>query len=97
MDAAGMVLHMPAVSGRVARRYSEPMVTVAASVTPATKQRAQRIADALHIPVAAYLDQLLQRDEVDENFIPVWAERPLPVQDELGSEPDDDAEADRAA
>ena len=81
---SGIVIHMPgAVAGRAKRTLPEPYVSISGSVSPAAKLRAQRISDALHISLASYLEQLLLRDVVDENYLPAWADTPLPIQDRL--------------
>jgi len=66
---------MPAAKGRSApRRGDEGLVPLQGRVTPAMRQKARDAADAAGISIAAYLQGLLERDEVDANGCPTWLE-----------------------
>lgn len=41
-------------------------------VRPVISAKANRIADAAGVSLSAYVDALLEREELDENGIPVW-------------------------
>ena len=49
-------------------------VILQARVAPDTRDRAHRAAAALGVSMAAYIEQLLLRDELDDTGRPVWAE-----------------------
>jgi hypothetical protein len=55
------------------RGYSEPTVPMQAQVPPHTRQRANAVADALGVSLGRYLEQLIERDPLDEHGRPVWA------------------------
>jgi hypothetical protein len=63
--------------GRPARarrpRGAVPTVPVQAQVPPHTRDRAHAIADALGVSLSRYLEQLIERDPLDEHGRPIWA------------------------
>ena len=60
-------------------------------VPPHTRERANAIADALGVSLGRYLEQLIERDQLDQHGRPVWAaeagllreetDTPLPAMD----------------
>jgi len=63
---------MAAVKGRTHRRGVSNAVLLQARVQPERHAKAQAAAAALGISVAAYIDQLLAHEEVDEHGRPLW-------------------------
>lgn len=70
---------MSAVKGRAKRRYDEgnEPVLLQGRVDRSIRAKASRAADAAGITMAAYLEALIERDEVDAAGRPLW----LPVRD----------------
>ena len=66
-----------AAGGRPARarrpRGAVTTVPVQAQLPPCTRDRAHAIADALGVSLSRYLEQLIERDPLDEHGRPVWA------------------------
>lgn len=50
-------------------------------VRPVVAEKANRVADAVGVSLAAYVEALIARDQVDEAGYPVWW--PEPPQEEL--------------
>jgi hypothetical protein len=48
-------------------------VPVQAQVPPCTRDRAHAIADALGVSLSRYLEQLIERDQLDQYGRPIWA------------------------
>ena len=60
--------------GRARRRGSAgPTVPMQGKVPPHTRDRANAIADALGVSLGRYLEQLIDRDSLDEHGRPTWA------------------------
>lgn len=73
---------MAGVKGRKHRTGVADAVQLGARVMPANKAKAAEIAQALGISVNAYLDALLEHEELDERGRPVWWDRPVPADQE---------------
>lgn len=65
---------MAAIKGRAKRQVTGPTVIMQARVAPAARARAHTAAAALGISLAAYLEQLVLRDDLDEAGRPTWAD-----------------------
>lgn len=63
---------MAAVKGRTHRRGVSNTVLLQARVQPDRHAKAQAAAAALGISLAAYIDQLLAHEELDEQGRPLW-------------------------
>jgi hypothetical protein len=64
---------MSAVKGRKRRPHSdEPTVPLQAQVPPSARIKARGIADALGVSLGIYLEQLLEREELDHLGRPKW-------------------------
>lgn len=76
---------MSSVRGRSHRTFpdGEPMALLQGRVRPATRQKANAAADAAGITLAAYLEALVNRDEVDSNGCPLWLQPRVLEQEEL--------------
>jgi hypothetical protein len=72
---------MAAMKGRRLRRPAAT-ATIYARVNPDAHAKAHAAATALGISVAAYVEQLLARDEVGPDGRPVWWDRPPPLSPE---------------
>lgn len=72
IHVAGRVVRMPALKGRTPRRLDEPMVVLQARVAPASRAKAHDAARALGVSVAAYVERLIQQDQLDEAGRPTW-------------------------
>jgi hypothetical protein len=59
------------------------MALLQGRVRPATRQKANAAADAAGITLAAYLEALVNRDEVDSNGCPLWLQPRVLEQEEL--------------
>jgi len=70
------------VKGASARSGTADWPLLRGQVSPAAKSKAATIARRLGIPVGEYLDELLQREELDGRGVPVWWRRPIPLQTE---------------
>lgn len=66
--------HVPPVSGRSKRptNADAPHVLLQARVRPEVRIKARAAADGAGISIAAYLEALVDRDEVDPEGCPVW-------------------------
>ena len=65
---------MPAIAGRKRRKNVGTNVAVQTRVPPHLREKAQRAAAALGVAMGAYLEQLMLRDQLDDNDKPTWAE-----------------------
>ncbi|WP_380169779.1 toxin-antitoxin system HicB family antitoxin [Jannaschia sp. R86511] len=75
---------MSAIKGRAKRTSQEPVVILQARVSPTIRAKAHEAAAALGISVAAYVEQLIAHEQLDETGRPVWwPETPHPHQEEL--------------
>ncbi|MFG1913046.1 hypothetical protein [Kribbella sp. NPDC048928] len=57
------------------RKYGEQVGRTAhlqVRVRPGISVKANAVADAAGVSLAAYIDALLEREELDENGIPMW-------------------------
>lgn len=56
------------------RRHNPPGFTdeIRASVRPVNSEKLNAIADRLGVSLGAYIDSLIERDQVDETGRPVW-------------------------
>lgn len=73
---------MPAVKGRKHQVGVSNAVQLGARVQPERKKKTERIAAALGISVNAYLDALLEHEQLDEHGRPLWWDRPVPADQE---------------
>lgn len=73
---------MAGLKGRKHRTGVSDAVQLGARVMPQNKAKAAQIAQALGISVNAYLDALLEHEELDERGRPVWWDRPVPADQE---------------
>jgi hypothetical protein len=74
---------MPAVKGRSARPATdEGTVPLQGKVSPRIRDKARKAASAAGISMAQYLEQLVERDEVDQNGCPLWLQ-PRPSNQEV--------------
>ena len=75
---------MSSVRGRSHRTFpdGEPMALLQGRVRIATRRKANA-ADAAGITLAAYIEALVNRDEVDANGCPLWLEPRIADQEEL--------------
>ena len=66
--------HMSAVKGRARRasNFGSKKIMLQGRVDEPMWQKANRAADAAGIALAAYLQHLVDRDEVDANGCPLW-------------------------
>lgn len=70
-----------AIKGRTPRQLTTPTVVLQARVQPETRSKAHDAARALGISVAAYVERLIQQDELTEDGRPMWwPEEPQPGQ-----------------
>lgn len=76
---------MSSVRGRSHRTFpdGEPMALLQGRVRIATRRKANAAADAAGITLAAYIEALVNRDEVDANGCPLWLEPRIADQEEL--------------
>jgi hypothetical protein len=65
---------VPAIAGRKRRKNVGTNVAVQARVPPHLREKAQRAAAALGVAMGTYLEQLMLRDQLDDNDKPAWAE-----------------------
>ncbi len=63
---------MAAIKGRAKRPGNAPTVVLHARVAPAVRDKAHAAAAALGISVAAYIEQLVAHEQVDERGRPMW-------------------------
>ncbi len=63
---------MAAIKGRAKRPANVPTVILQARVRPAVRDKAHAAAAALGISVAAYIEQLVAHEQVDEKGRPLW-------------------------
>jgi len=61
-----------AVKGRAHRTGVPDAVKLQARVAPSRYAKAQAAADALGVSLGTYLDELLEREQVDELGRPLW-------------------------
>ena len=73
---------MAAVKGRKQRRGVSHAVQLNARVLPDRREKALRAAEALGISVNAYIDALLDREQLDERGRPLWWDSPVPTDQE---------------
>lgn len=73
---------MAAVKGRTHRRGVSNTVLLQARVQPDRRAKAEAAAAALGISVAAYIDQLLDHEQLDEHDRPLWWTVPVPADQE---------------
>ena len=64
---------MPAIRGRQKRRQADDTVPLQVRVSPELRDKARRASGALSVGVSAYLEELLIRDELNEEDRPRWA------------------------
>jgi hypothetical protein len=69
---------MAAIKGRQQRAGVARNERLHVRVDPALRMKAEKAAAVLGISLAAYVDQLLAREEVDETGRPVWWTDPVP-------------------
>ena len=70
---------MAAVKGRTQRKgVGASTVQMNLRVSTHMRTKVQRAADALKISEAAYLDALLEREELDDQGRPLWWRDPVP-------------------
>ena len=76
---------MSSVRGRAHRTFAdgEHVVLLQGRVRPATRTKANAAAQAAGISLAAYLEALVDHDEVDDNGCPLWLEPRNSQQEEL--------------
>lgn len=72
---------MPGNKGRARRRngIGAEVVELKVRVLEAHREKAYGISAALGISTAAYIDELLAREELDEHGRPVWWTDPVPA------------------
>lgn len=72
---------MAAIKGR-RKRPPAATATLYARVAPERHAKAHAAAAAMGVAVATYLDELIARDQVDAEGLPVWWEHPPARQQE---------------
>jgi hypothetical protein len=70
---------MAAIKGRKQRTRAASTVFLQVRVYPEQRAKAEAAAEALGISLAAYVDRLLAREEVDAAGRPVWWTDPAPT------------------
>jgi len=75
----GWIEGMPAVKGRKHQVGVSDAVQLGARVQPDRKQKATEVAAALGISVNAYIDALLEHEQLDAHGRPTWWNRPVPA------------------
>ena len=70
------MIPMAAVKGRNKRRNARDAVAVGIRVHPDHRAKLDMIADSLGISISAYVERLLEREELDALGRPVWWDEP---------------------
>jgi len=68
---------MAAVKGRNKRRNARDAVAVGVRVHPEQRAKLDAIADALGVSISAYVERLIEREQLDDRGRPVWWDRPV--------------------
>lgn len=63
---------MPAVKGRRHLGENRRTAQIKGTVRPSSRDKANAAADALGISLSAYLDALIDQDQVDPSGRPLW-------------------------
>ena len=75
---------MSAMAGRRQRKHGGQLLALMqARVRPEIREKANIAAQAAGITLAGYLEQLVERDELDVSGCPLWLTPPTEAQEEL--------------
>lgn len=69
---------MAGVKGRSHRRGVKDAKEVRVRFRPPVREKAERAASALGVSLTTYVDELVARDQLDENGRPLWWDMPVP-------------------
>lgn len=73
---------MSAIKGRRPRQINAPTVLLQARVDPELRAKAHRAAAAVGVSLAAYVEQLLAHEQLDETGRPLWWAEAVPSDQE---------------